>query len=238
MKEKNEELERNSTVSNIFQLKQENEDVQYQRQFTIRNEDMNITGSRNTGILIDQDDDREGIKLSLNLKNLIGRLQNISADNEGRHSGEWKDLYEAASQVMTFIVQKRPVGSDTGIALLLQLSEACHHYNETHIDKSGKKIDERKKNVRALRKLICDCFADEVREKLQQDDLPEEPEDIRKEEAEANVKRFSEYYVAFSSKIGKDMIGSAEEKLCRRWNALRSCEEDIRIYRLANNDDK
>ena len=239
MKEKDEEVRKTLTASSLINVNREKEEDRYSRQFTLSNiEDRQKQGSLNGNILKDEQDGPGEIKLTLNKELLRTCLNNIIIDNEGKHSEEWKNLYDAADKVMQFIIQKKSLDSDQGILLLLSLSEACIHYNETHIDKSGKKADGRKKNVRDIRVLLRSSFAGAAGDEADPGPVSEERVNERKKGASENVKRFSKYYTAFSKKIGKDMIGSAEEKLRRRWNALRSCEEDILIYRQTHTDDK
>ncbi|MBQ4257682.1 MAG: hypothetical protein II713_01630, partial [Clostridia bacterium] len=49
-------------------------------------------------------------------------------------------------------------------------------------------------------------------------------------EARDNVKRLLEYYRAYCTRVGNDLLASDEEKIRRRWNVLKSCEQDILIY--------
>ena len=55
-----------------------------------------------------------------------------------------------------------------------------------------------------------------------------DPDDVSA--ARDNVKRLIEYYRAYCTRVGNDIIASDEEKIRRRWNVLKSCEQDILTY--------
>lgn len=53
--------------------------------------------------------------------------------------------------------------------------------------------------------------------------------------AKANVDRFIDAYFEYSKRIGMDLISSDEDKLVKKWNAIKSCERDILIcFQLKN----
>ena len=56
--------------------------------------------------------------------------------------------------------------------------------------------------------------------------------------ARANVKRLIKYYRAYCKRIGNDIMGSDEEKIRRRWDVLKSCEQDILLYLRSKHNKK
>ncbi len=48
--------------------------------------------------------------------------------------------------------------------------------------------------------------------------------------AKENLGRFMGYYREYCKRIGDDLLASDEEKIRRRWNVLKSCEQDILMY--------
>ncbi len=233
MKENREELKRNLTASNLFHVNLEQEGNQIKNKIPM------------FGPVEDQPKKQAYKKLDGNMKfNFInesvlnGHLDNILLDNEGKHSEEWKVLVEAVTAAKEVFSDKERLNSDEGVLKLMALSEACNRYYETHIKKSGKKADMRKMHVRAIRNMLSTGFAGAAGIGADEELVPVDRLKDREAGASENVKRLSEYYVAFSKKIGEDKIGSVVEKLNRRWNVLKSCEEDIRIYRQTHEVDQ
>ena len=233
MKENREELKRSLTASNLFHVKQEQEGNQIKNKIPMFGP-VEVQPKKQVYKKLTGD-------MKFNFVNeavLNGHLDNILLDNEGKHSEEWKVLVEAVTAAKEVFSDKERLNSDEGVLKLMALSEACNRYYETHIKKSGKKADMRKIHVRAIRNMLSNGFAGAAGIGADEELVPVERLKDREAGASENVKRLSEYYVAFSKKIGEDKIGSVVEKLNRRWNVLKSCEEDIRIYRQTHEVDQ
>ncbi|MCR4641735.1 MAG: hypothetical protein K5697_06875 [Lachnospiraceae bacterium] len=161
----------------------------------------------------------------------------LQGERGGKHSGEFKRLWNAFAGVMK--LQEKEKYDDADLLAFMNLGEACTHYLETHAGRSGAAIARRKEEAGKIRGVIdrgfsaCASKYSEVTETLTEKEFNE-----RKEGAGKNVSRLADYYSAFSMKVGADLIATSEEKLRRRWNVLKSCERDIRIYRRAHLDDK
>ena len=48
--------------------------------------------------------------------------------------------------------------------------------------------------------------------------------------AKEHVERFLKYYIKYCARVDADLLASDEEKLERKWDALKSCERNIEVY--------
>lgn len=237
MKENNEEvLKPRLTSSFISTDKNLNTDKDRYLGFTM--EDPMKKELQNNNIVNGEQHVSKAVHLSISEDSLYEDLERISFENKGKHSDEWKALYAAASKMQGFLLKlDNKIDTDEGLLDLFTLSEACNHYYNTHLEAGGKKADARKQIVMNIQRKISAACAAAAGGQAKKAPVTAEQVRKRKKGASENVKRLSEYYAAFSKKIGEDVVGSPEEKLRRRWNVLRSCEEDIRIYRYTHTDD-
>ncbi|MBR1670421.1 MAG: hypothetical protein IJ695_06945 [Butyrivibrio sp.] len=122
--------------------------------------------------------------------------------------------------------------SDENYTQFLRLYEACDQY-VTHNKSSGNTLDMQRLNA-----------ARDIRHRLDQvagyivasdgavvyDDENMLPSRQETAFARDNVRRFSKYFREFCKRIDDDFVADDEEKIRKKWNVIKTCERDIKIF--------
>ncbi len=113
---------------------------------------------------------------------------------------------------------------------IFHLNEALTDYINGHINARWKAGKKRFQDAFLLREKLTSALKTTLKEAgLPGEANPIEADDEEQKEALRNVDNLCDYYRVYSKKVKGDMIATYEEKLRWRWNALKTCERDIRI---------
>ncbi len=131
----------------------------------------------------------------------LSDIEANGADPDGEAYAEFMEIYQAVSQYMT-----------------------------SHATSTSSKSVEVYRTVLAIRNTLDDM----AKAHLQGDSIGNlsdvEYQDRELKHAKENVGRLLKYYIKYSMRVDADLIDSGEKKLERKWDALKSCERDIRVY--------
>jgi hypothetical protein len=119
--------------------------------------------------------------------------------------------------------------SPENYAKLAELYESLVTYLATH-DKAKHagqlRINSAQTLLLHLKNLMHQKLGAEAKDPVAPTEVPEE----KRESILKNVNKMAEYFRKYSSRVGEDTVASADEKLQRRWDMLKSAEEDILFF--------
>lgn len=122
--------------------------------------------------------------------------------------------------------------SDENYTQFLRLYEACDQY-VTHNKSSGNTLDVQRLNAARDIRHQLDRVAGYIVASdgaVVYDDENMLPSREETAFAKDNVRRFSKYFREFCKKIDDDYVADDEEKVRKKWNVIKTCERDIKIF--------
>ncbi len=183
---------------------------------------------------LDIDNDSQKYKVSVDEYDLADALLSFTDRLDDGHSESYIDLRNAirdSAEIIRDIRKGSFIWTSANYRAYNRLFEAVSRYINDHFDARSKKGKRRLQNALTLKLTLNSVSTDILKKEKIKTDV--EKRQGNKEElaaAKENIGRFMEYYRAYCKRIGDDLLASDEEKIRRRWNAIKSCEQDILIY--------
>ena len=165
----------------------------------------------------------------------------FTSDKTSGRSDEFnvvKDLLKRNNPLLMQIDEKKINLGSANYNNFMKMYEALNAYARDHANASQSKGKERYKAAMRIKQAL-DLAALRTAG-IQNDGLDHQPVEataLEKKAAEENVNSLMRYYRKYSQKIGEDMLSSYEDKLIARWNVMKTCERDIRIYMTMHQDE-
>ncbi len=136
---------------------------------------------------------------------------------------------KAGESLIMMLSQGRFDWSPLNYAKLTVLFESLVTYLATH-RKAGtegqRRIDSASALLGHLKSLMHERLGKNAKAPADPGEVPED----KREGILDNVHRMASYYRKYSARVGEDTVASADEKLQRRWDMLKSVEEDILFF--------
>ncbi len=157
-----------------------------------------------------------------------------NTDRKGRSKEfcELQDVLNSSDRLFITIRSGRFELNEENYSQYLRLYQAVSAYTASHVNSWTTASKKRYEDAYKLRQAL-----DIISEKIL---FPEEGtgyvQEIvqysskEKDYAAKNVGRLLKYYRKYCSRVDEDLIASDEEKIRRKWDALKTCERDILIY--------
>lgn len=161
---------------------------------------------------------------------LFDRLKAIPGADR---SAEFKGLQDAITKnedIIRGIAEGRINFAGENYRHFMNIYQAVCAYMTTHVNSSDEKSITAYNIAGTMRKMLDKAASSRLDGvKISNvEDLHCLPKEIKY--AAENVERLMKYYRKYSMRVDQDLLASDEEKLIRKWDALKSCERDIEIY--------
>ncbi len=161
-------------------------------------------------------------------------LADFRDKDDSKHSESYIDLKTALSECAD-VVRDINAGKFTWTSenynSFNRLYEAVSRYVNDHMDARSKDGKKRLDSAINLKLALYNMSSEILWQEGVKTDIEKTRYDSKElDAARDNVKRLIKYYRAYCTRIGNEIIPTDEEKLRRKWNVLKSCEQDIRIY--------
>ena len=176
------------------------------------------------------DPEEVSFTVSANFLNIWDSIAQTDRKGRSKEFCELQDAINDADSLLRSLQLGRFVFNEDNYRQYLMLYQAVSSYTASHVSSWSSASKKRYQEAFELRAVL-----DKVSEAAvfgNQQYVQEQVQHSSKEAdyAATNVGRLLKYYRKYCGRVDEDLIASDEEKIRRKWDALKSCERDILIY--------